>query len=61
MVVAARRHERGAREQRHRLEAEHVAVEGESPLDVAHVQVKVADDETRVCLRRRLLVGHEGQ
>ena len=55
MVVAAGRHERGARHQRLDLEAEQVAVEGEAALDVADVQVQVADGEAGVGVALRLL------
>ena len=55
VVVAAGGDERGRVEQRHHLEADDVAVEGEPALDVADVQVHVADDEAGVGVRLRLL------
>ena len=59
VVVAAGGDERGRVEQRHHLEADHVAVEREPALDVADVQVHVADDRVRGDVGDRLLVGDE--
>ncbi len=47
VVVAAGADERGAAEVRLHLEAEHVAVEREAPVDVADVQVQVAHPQAR--------------
>ncbi len=56
VVVAAGGHERGRVEQRHHLEADDVAVEREAAVDVADVQVHVADDRLGRDVRLRLLV-----
>ena len=62
MMVAARRHEcGGAGYESHKLEAEHVAVEGETPLEVSDVQVEVPDPQTGSRCTRRLLAGDGGQ
>jgi hypothetical protein len=45
VVVAAGGDERGAGEARHHVEAEDVVVEGQRAVDVADVQVDVADAE----------------
>src|ERR671921_2561730 len=62
VVVAASGHERGcAGHERHELEAEHVAVEGEAALQIADVKVHVANYESRRSLAAWLLTGDGGQ
>ena len=58
MMVAAGGHERrGTGHERHELEAKHVAVEGEPTVQIADVQVHVADHEPRTGLAAWLLAG----
>src|SRR5215212_2289839 len=61
MVAACRDERRGAGDECHELEAEHVAVEGESALQIANVQVHVADREAGSGLAAYLLAGYCGQ
>jgi hypothetical protein len=61
MVTSGRHERRGAGHERHELEAEHVAVEGEPPLQVANVQVDVSDHETPPGLATRLVPCDGGQ
>jgi hypothetical protein len=61
VMVAAGRHEsRGTGHERHELEAEYVAVEGEPTLQIADVQVDVADYQPRTGLAVWLLAGDCG-
>src|ERR671910_2466712 len=61
VMVAAGRHERrGTGHERHELEAEHVAVEAQAPLQIANVQVDVADHQPGTGLAAWLLAGDCG-
>src|SRR5215207_2826204 len=62
VVVAASGHERGGTwHERHELEAEHVAVEGDPLIQIANVKVHVANYESRISLAAWLLTGDGGQ
>ena len=57
MVAAGGHERRGTGHERYELEAEHVAVEAQPPLQIADVQVHVADHEPRTGLAAWLLAG----
>src|SRR5215210_4201154 len=61
VMVAASRHERRcAGYERHELEAEHVGVEAHPPVQVADMQVEVADRQPGTRLATRLLASDGG-
>jgi len=62
MVVASGRHERrGAGNERHELEPEHVAIEAQATLQVPDVQVQVADRQPGTGVLARFLACDGGQ